>query len=163
MINGKAVVPTAIITEWLAHGALHGNPGLLFHGFNNLKIYKGIILDGADCEAMLVPYQGLCHQTAEAMLVPYQGLCHQTARVSAFAGKAVRKDGFFAVPVELRGHNGELCLRQIFLGRVSAQPGRRLPEFASGPIPAPWSRLTATSFPRDDMRFIRSVAGFGKG
>ena len=78
VLNGKAVVPTAIITEWLAHGALHGNPGLLFHGFNNLKIYKGVVLGSAP------------------------------GKLAVLAGKAVKKDGSFAVQAELRGPKGEL-------------------------------------------------------
>ena len=45
VINGRAVVPMALIIEWLAHGAMHDNPGLLFAGFDDLRIFKGIILD----------------------------------------------------------------------------------------------------------------------
>jgi len=44
VINGKAVVPMAMIIEWLAQGAMHNNPGLLFHGFDNLRIRSGIVL-----------------------------------------------------------------------------------------------------------------------
>ena len=32
VLDGKAVVPLAMLPEWLAHGALHGNPGLKFAG-----------------------------------------------------------------------------------------------------------------------------------
>jgi NAD(P)-dependent dehydrogenase (short-subunit alcohol dehydrogenase family) len=42
VIDGKAVLPMAMIVEWLAHGALHGNPGFRFHGFNDLRICKGV-------------------------------------------------------------------------------------------------------------------------
>ncbi|OQY24119.1 MAG: hypothetical protein B6I37_04070, partial [Desulfobacteraceae bacterium 4572_35.2] len=45
VINGKAVVPMAILVEWLAQGALHNQPGLIFHGFNNLRVKKGVLLD----------------------------------------------------------------------------------------------------------------------
>ncbi|GAK51693.1 erythronolide synthase [Candidatus Moduliflexus flocculans] len=44
VMNGRAVLPTAIIIEWLGHAALHLHPGLLLHGFDNLKILKGVIL-----------------------------------------------------------------------------------------------------------------------
>ena len=30
VIKGHPVLPTAIIIEWLAHGALHANPGWRF-------------------------------------------------------------------------------------------------------------------------------------
>jgi NAD(P)-dependent dehydrogenase (short-subunit alcohol dehydrogenase family)/acyl carrier protein len=44
LLNGKPVVPMALITEWLAHSALLANPGLVFNGIDDLRIYKGIIL-----------------------------------------------------------------------------------------------------------------------
>ncbi|NOQ41009.1 MAG: SDR family NAD(P)-dependent oxidoreductase, partial [Desulfuromusa sp.] len=37
VIDGKAVLPMAIIIEWLAHGAIHNNPGLKVQGFNDLR------------------------------------------------------------------------------------------------------------------------------
>lgn len=45
VINGKAVVPAAIMIEWLAHGCMHANPGLNFVGLNDFKVLKGILLD----------------------------------------------------------------------------------------------------------------------
>jgi len=131
VMNGKAVVPTAILAEWLAHGALHGNPGLLFHGFNGLKIYKGIILDGA----------------------PY--------KVSAFAGKASKKDGLFTVPVELRGPDGQLHAgAEIILAATLPQPGTPQPEFALKPYPRSVEQAYAkVLFHGEEMRFIRSVGG----
>lgn len=47
VIDGKAVVPAALMVEWLGHGALHGNPGLRFVGLEDLRVFKGVIL-GAD-------------------------------------------------------------------------------------------------------------------
>ncbi|MBU2575408.1 MAG: SDR family NAD(P)-dependent oxidoreductase, partial [Elusimicrobia bacterium] len=131
VINGKAVVPAAIITEWLAHGALHDNPGLLFHGFNNLKIYKGIILDGA------------------------------ARQLAVLAGKAAKKEGFFAAPSELRGPNGELHAgAEIILAASLPPPGAPLPEFALKPYPRSMERAYGEIlFHGEEMRFIRSVAG----
>ena len=45
VMNGKAVLPAALIAEWLAHGAIHNNPGLSFIGINDLSILKGVILE----------------------------------------------------------------------------------------------------------------------
>jgi hypothetical protein len=39
------VVPFALIAEWLGHGALHENPGLLLHGLDDMRIFHGIKLD----------------------------------------------------------------------------------------------------------------------
>jgi hypothetical protein len=74
VLDGRAVLPMALHMEWLAHAALHGNPGLVFHGFNDLRITHGIMVEES-------------------------GPTH----VKALAGKAVRQDKFFHVPVELRG------------------------------------------------------------
>ncbi len=74
VLDGRPVLPTVLILEWLAHGALHQNPGLVFHGCDDLRILHGVILDG---------------DTAPILRVG--------------AGKAVKREGFFVAPVELRG------------------------------------------------------------
>jgi acyl transferase domain-containing protein len=48
VMDGKAVLPMAIITEWLAHAAMHNNPGMVFSGFNDLKIFKGVTLENGE-------------------------------------------------------------------------------------------------------------------
>jgi acyl transferase domain-containing protein len=68
----RAVLPMALTMELLAHGALHGNPGLVFHGFNELRVLKGVRL-------------------AE----------EQSSRFRVLAGKAARKESEYHVPVEL--------------------------------------------------------------
>ncbi len=45
LLDGKPVVPFALITEWLGHGALHENPGLQLQGLDDIRILKGIRLD----------------------------------------------------------------------------------------------------------------------
>ncbi len=72
VLDGKAVLPMAVIVEWLAHGALHGNPGLRFHGFNDLRICKGVVFE-------------------------QQSPC----TLHVMAGKADKRDSFYLVPVEL--------------------------------------------------------------
>jgi len=73
VLDGRPVVPVALILEWLAHGALHQNPGLHFHGCNDLRILHGVILEDRE---------------------------PPTLRVGA--GKAVKSAGQYLVPVELR-------------------------------------------------------------
>ncbi len=48
VINGRAVLPAALIAEWLIHGAIHANPGLRFAGLDDLQILKGVTLTGAE-------------------------------------------------------------------------------------------------------------------
>jgi acyl transferase domain-containing protein len=45
VMNGKAVLPAALIAEWLAHGAMHNHPGLSFIGFNDFRVLKGVIIE----------------------------------------------------------------------------------------------------------------------
>ncbi len=44
VIDGKAVLPLAMFMEWMAHAALHEHPGLRFQGIEDLKVFKGVIL-----------------------------------------------------------------------------------------------------------------------
>ncbi len=83
VLDGKAVLPMAIIAEWLAHGALHGNPGLRFHGFNDLRICKGVIFDQ-----------------------------EPPCTLQVLAGRAEKHESFYLVPVELRsiGNDGRSTL-----------------------------------------------------
>jgi acyl transferase domain-containing protein/NAD(P)-dependent dehydrogenase (short-subunit alcohol dehydrogenase family) len=45
IIDGKPVVPLALMTEWFAHGALHENPGLVLHGLDEIRVMKGIRME----------------------------------------------------------------------------------------------------------------------
>ena len=74
VLDGRAVLPMALHVELLAHAALHGNPGLVFHGFNDLRITNGVMVEDGSA-----------------------------AQLRAMAGKAVKHDQVFHVPVELRG------------------------------------------------------------
>jgi len=44
VLGGKAVLPVAMVTEWLSHAVMHRNPGLDFQGLSGLHIYKGVRL-----------------------------------------------------------------------------------------------------------------------
>ena len=72
VLDGRPVVPFALMTEWFAHGALHENPGLILHGIDDMRLLKGIRMDGGS----------------------------RTIRL--MAGKARHKENQFEVPVELR-------------------------------------------------------------
>jgi len=72
VVGGKAVLPMALTIELLAHAALHGNPGLHFHGFNDLRILKGVRLSEG-----------------------------QSLKMHVLAGKSVKQDGEYIVPTEL--------------------------------------------------------------
>lgn len=72
ILGGKPVVPFALISEWLGHGALHENPGLLLHGIDDMRLLNGIILD------------------------------HEKRAIRLLAGRARKKGEIYEVDVELR-------------------------------------------------------------
>ena len=123
VIAGKAVVPTALMLEMLAHAALHGQPGYGLAGVDELRVLKGI--KGA-------------------------------AVVKAMAGQPSKRDGWLAVPTELRGADGSRhASAVVLLGPAAAAPA------PGGPIPAakapPKNVYKDILFHGPDMRFIQSV------
>jgi acyl transferase domain-containing protein/NAD(P)-dependent dehydrogenase (short-subunit alcohol dehydrogenase family) len=77
VLNGRPVLPAALMIEWLAQGALHGNPGMVFHGLEAFRVLKGVILE------------------------PRGKLL-----VSVLAGTAQMRDGLLRVPVQMVSHAG---------------------------------------------------------
>lgn len=73
VMNGHAVLPVAVIIEWFAHGALHLNPGMQLHGFDDLRVLKGVTLTG-----------------------------NENIHCRILAGNLIQKDNVAYVPVELR-------------------------------------------------------------
>jgi acyl transferase domain-containing protein/NAD(P)-dependent dehydrogenase (short-subunit alcohol dehydrogenase family) len=54
VLNGRAVLPAAMTLEWLAHGALHGNPGLRFVGVDDLRVFKGVLIEPGESRRVCV-------------------------------------------------------------------------------------------------------------
>jgi len=71
VMNGQAVLPVAVIIEWFAHGALHLNPGMQFHGFDNFRVLKGITLK-ANENIHLRIMAGAMMQQGNLSLVPVE-------------------------------------------------------------------------------------------
>ena len=46
VIDGHAVLPVAMYVEWMAHAAVHANPGLRFVGIEDLRVLNGVVIDG---------------------------------------------------------------------------------------------------------------------
>ena len=113
MIDGRAVLPMALHLEWLAHAALHGNPGLVFHGFNDLRVTHGVQVDP-----------------------------ETPVHLRAFAGKAAKQEKLFVVPVELRGKRKdgrEVIHSRAEIVLVSALPPVPLADRPPPVSPAPYS------------------------
>jgi hypothetical protein len=107
VIDGKPVVPMALIAEWFGHGALHENPGLLLKGLEDMRILNGIRLAG------------------------------ESKLIRILAGKARRKEGFYEVELELRNGVAEgkdvlhSRARAILAEDYDRPPTYRLPETLS--------------------------------
>ncbi len=69
VLNHQAVLPTAVILEWLAHGALHDNPGLHCVGAKDLAILKGVTL-GSDEEIELEVLTGPARRDGGIQSIP---------------------------------------------------------------------------------------------
>jgi NAD(P)-dependent dehydrogenase (short-subunit alcohol dehydrogenase family) len=77
VLDGYPVLPVAVMMEWLGQAAVHQNPGLLLHGFDELRVLKGVVLREGPEVLRLV------------------------------AAKARRDGTLFKVDVELRGGSAE--------------------------------------------------------
>ena len=58
MLDGRAVLPVAMIVEWLAHAALGAHPKLMFTGFEDLRVFKGVRLAPGECIDLRVRADG---------------------------------------------------------------------------------------------------------
>jgi acyl transferase domain-containing protein len=74
VLDGRPVLPLALTLEYLAHAALHHNPGLHFHGVDGLRALHAAALEGGGALTL-----------------------------RAGAGLAAKRDGLFVSPAELRG------------------------------------------------------------
>jgi NAD(P)-dependent dehydrogenase (short-subunit alcohol dehydrogenase family)/acyl carrier protein len=117
VIDGRAILPMALHLEWLAHAALHGNPGLLFHGFNDLRVTQPVAVESG-----------------------------VSATIRAFASKALKQDKLFVVPVELRGKRKdgrEMLHSRAEIVLVSALPAAPLADKPPAVTPLSYSVAAA--------------------
>ena len=116
VMNEKAVLPVAVIVEWLAAGALHANPGLHFHGVDDVRVFKGVVLDQA----------------------PYG------VRVAASA--PVKQDGALHVEVELRSADDRDVLHARGTVILGAQPVQAPRGTVLEPEVGPYGRTVASAY-----------------
>jgi hypothetical protein len=107
VIDGRPVLPVAMYAEWMAHAALHTNPGMRFVGLEDLRVLKGVILENG-------------------------GALPLDLAVS----KPIARDGRTAVMVELRGAGGAvvhssatIILATTFGDSTATLAERKLPTY----------------------------------
>jgi hypothetical protein len=138
ILDGRPVLPTVLVLEWLAHGALHQNPGLLFHGCDDLRILHGVILESEPAPVLRVD-----------------------------AGKATKRGGFFVAPVELRSvrsDGGETLHARAEIVLTNTLPAA--PAAASVPECRPYARTpedvyATLLFNGPDLHGIERIEGCG--
>jgi acyl transferase domain-containing protein/NAD(P)-dependent dehydrogenase (short-subunit alcohol dehydrogenase family)/acyl carrier protein len=54
VINGKAVVPAALMMEWLSQGAMQHHVGLQYVGIDNFKVLRGILLTATESKTVSI-------------------------------------------------------------------------------------------------------------
>ncbi len=135
VIKGKAVLPTALIIEWLAHAAMHENPGLYFHGFDDLRILKGVTLSPKESIAIRV-----------------------------LTGPAVSRDGLEIIPVELHAAGALRARASIILAATlpsaSAAPVPTADQAYSSPSGELYS--DGRLFHGPALHGIKSIAGWSQ-
>jgi hypothetical protein len=115
------------MTEWLGHGALHENPGLQLVGMDDLRVLNGIRLEG------------------------------EQHHIRLMAGRPSRREGLFAVPVEIRdGRNPDGTERihsraRALLAETPPEP----PSFGG------WKALVERPFPRSVEKIYQDVLFHG--
>jgi acyl transferase domain-containing protein/NADP-dependent 3-hydroxy acid dehydrogenase YdfG len=103
VIDGHAVVPMALMSEWFGHGALHENPGLVLHGLDELRVLNGI------------------------------RMTERTKLIRLMAGKMRRREGRYEIDLELRNglREGRDLIhsraRAILVDDLSPPPAYSLP------------------------------------
>jgi NAD(P)-dependent dehydrogenase (short-subunit alcohol dehydrogenase family)/acyl carrier protein len=138
VIDGRAVLPMALTVEWLAHAAIHGNPGLQFAGLDGLKIFAPVtVRDG------------------------------HTTPVSVYASKAVRADGLHRVTAELRSRRADgremiHSRADVLLATELPRGGPVQPEPALPPYPLdPDDVYQRVLFHGPELRGLEQIAGCG--
>jgi acyl transferase domain-containing protein/NAD(P)-dependent dehydrogenase (short-subunit alcohol dehydrogenase family) len=109
VIDGKAVLPVAMYLEWFAQAALHANPGLHFLGMDDLRVFKGLILE-----------------------------TDETRSLTIVTGKAAKRGAEHVVRVELRSGTSPVVVHargDAVLGTKYAQETSALNDIAPGPYP----------------------------
>jgi NAD(P)-dependent dehydrogenase (short-subunit alcohol dehydrogenase family) len=106
VLDDRPVLPLVLMLEWLAHAALVQNPGYSFHGCDDLRVLQGVALEGPAPPVLRVG-----------------------------AGKAVRREGFFVAPAELRSRRPDG--REVLHARAEVVLATALPAAPPGREPPP--------------------------
>ena len=99
VMDGRPVLPMALMLEWLAQGAMTRHPGMAFAGVDDLRVLKGVVLRGANPETIRV-LAGKAERQADRTVVPVElrGTLADGRDVLHARGSVVLADGPLAPP-----------------------------------------------------------------
>ncbi len=103
VLDGKPVVPFALMTEWIGHSALHDNPGMLVHGFDDMRVLQGVKLDHSPLIIRL--FNGRARKNGDAFEVNVEirnGLKKNGADLVHTRAKAILTHSLAKPPVYLK-------------------------------------------------------------
>ena len=136
VLDGRPVVPLALIAEWLAHSALHANPGLKLHGLDDLRLLNGITLD------------------------------NPTQTIRMLAGKARRQGPLYEVDVEIRDdqagdpariHATAKAILTDRLPTAATYESNGFLKSKGGTLPSPKDLYQQVLFHGRDLRSVREI------
>ncbi|WP_054691576.1 SDR family NAD(P)-dependent oxidoreductase [Desulfosarcina cetonica] len=138
IIDGRPVVPFALISEWIGHGALKGNPGYCLHGIDDFRLLSGIRVETGD------------------------------KLVRLMAGKAQATEGAWQVDVELRNgvkHGKDVIhsrAKALLVDHLpAAPPFKANGNNGSRPYPHPLDTIYGDIlFHGDQLRAIQSIDAY---
>jgi acyl transferase domain-containing protein/NAD(P)-dependent dehydrogenase (short-subunit alcohol dehydrogenase family) len=155
VLGGQAVVPLVLTMEWLAHTALHGSPGMAFHGINQLHIQKAIRLGAEElCKLRFLAGKAVRQKDSEVVpvavqCVPARGepFLHATAEV-VLTSRLPRAEAITLGPLDLSWVVDEIYPGHLFHGpafqgirQIDGADGRLIQaEVATSPPPDRWLR-----------------------
>lgn len=138
VINNQSVLPLVLHLEWMAHAALHGNPGLKFAGVEGLRIFQGVQLDEST-----------------------------PVTIRVLGGKATRREGGqYVVSTEVRGTKGGRDIAHSRAEIVLAEALVPAPEMVRLPETDPFARSASDAydlflFHGDMLRGLERIDGIG--
>ncbi len=112
VIDGHAVLPMALILEWLAEGALHRHPGMVAQSVENLRLLKGVVLRDHRASAVSIRV-GKGHRRGETLIVPVE------MRGSLDSGREVIHARCDVTVSDRHSPNGERLIHEVNLSPLT--------------------------------------------
>jgi NAD(P)-dependent dehydrogenase (short-subunit alcohol dehydrogenase family)/acyl carrier protein len=155
-LDGKPVVPFALMAEWFGHGALHNHPGFQLTGLDDMRLLKGIVLE--DRQRPIRILAGASQSNGEGIKVKLElrdGIVAGNevihARATAILADRLPSPPRFTIPADLRDATYDRDVAQIYseilfhgealqgLRRVRAcTAGGMLAALVTAPSPSAW-------------------------